>query len=91
VKFNLTAIAQHNHYIKTDFVPCFVEQGKRVSTVDQSTNFLIRARRTLCQPGRQPFQSPVGAGYDRMAQTWFEGIRALQILPGNLIERAQPP
>jgi hypothetical protein len=49
----LTAIAQHNHYIKTDFVPRFVGQGKRVSTVDQSTNFLIPGTTNIV-PTRSP-------------------------------------
>lgn len=73
-------VVQYNDYIRTVLTPHFAGKGKRVSTVDQYANFL--------RPGgglnaidfelyANSWHHPSPEGYDRMAQTWFEGIVAL--------------
>lgn len=76
------AITKYNHYIKDTLVPHFAGLGKRVTTVNQYTN--------LCAPGTTNIDAslfanginhPNGVAYDRMAQTWFLGIQALNLPP----------
>src|SRR5690606_15455336 len=76
------AIVRYNNYIKDTLVPYFAGLGKRVTTVNQYTN--------LCFPGTTTIDAslfanginhPNNIAYDRMAQTWFEGIQALNLPP----------
>jgi lysophospholipase L1-like esterase len=70
------SIVQYNDYIKNTLVPNFSNQGKKISTVDQYSNFLKNGSidATLYSNG---INHPNATGYDRMAQTWFSGIQAL--------------
>ncbi len=74
------ALEEYNTYIRDTLVPSFRARGKRVSTVDQYQNFLKGGKidRTLFSNG---INHPNAAAYERMAQTWFEGIQA--IYPGK--------
>ncbi|MGN6644748.1 MAG: GDSL-type esterase/lipase family protein [Verrucomicrobiota bacterium] len=74
------AIVTYNNYIRNTLVPYFAGQGKYVTTVDQYTN--------LCIPGTlitdtslyaNGINHPNATAYDRMAQTWFEGIQSLTL------------
>lgn len=76
------SLARYNAYIANVLVPYFAGQGKHVTTVNQYTN--------LCVPGttnidRTAFSNginhPNNAAYDRMAETWFNGIKALSLGP----------
>ncbi len=76
------AIVRYDNYIKDTLVPYFAGLGKRVTTVNQYTN--------LCFPGTTTIDAslfanginhPNNIAYDRMAQTWFEGIQALNLPP----------
>jgi len=76
------AIVKYNNYIANSLVPYFAAQGKRVTTVNQYTN--------LCVPGTTNIDAtlfanginhPNAVAYDRMAQTWFAGIQALNLPP----------
>ena len=79
---NCPGIVKYNTYIRTVLVPHFARQGKHVSTVDQYANMLI--------PGTDKIDGthfsnginhPNAVVYDRMAQTWFNGIKALNLTP----------
>jgi autotransporter-associated beta strand protein len=75
-------IVKYNTYIRDVLVPYFAGKGKHVTTVNQYTN--------MCFPGTTNIDGslfanginhPMPAVYDKMAQTWFEGIQALMPLP----------
>ena len=74
------AITLYNNYIANVLVPYFVGQGKYVTTVNQYTN--------MCVPGTTNIDAtlfsngnnhPNYVAYDRMAKTWFDGIKALSL------------
>jgi lysophospholipase L1-like esterase len=74
--FYTDSIVQYNSYIKNTLVPTYANQHKLVTTVDQYSNILTNGQidpSLFCNGINHP--SPVG--YDRMAQTWFEGIQAV--------------
>lgn len=74
------AITKYNNYIANTLVPYFAGQGKFVTSVNQYAN--------LCVPGTTIIDAtlfanginhPNNVAYDRMAQTWFNGIQALSL------------
>ena len=76
------AIVKYNGYIKNILVPHFVAQGKFVSTVDQYTNLLAAGTTNIdASLFANHINHPTATAYDRMAQTWFAGIQALDPLP----------
>ena len=70
------SIVQYNSYIKNTLVPHFVGLGKNVTTVDQYANFGsgTTVDASLYSNG---INHPNATGYGRTAQTWYDGIRAL--------------
>jgi lysophospholipase L1-like esterase len=78
------SVVAYNNYIKNTLVPYYAGQGKHVTTVNQYANFLT--------PGGAIDTSlysniihPNAAGYDRMAATWFAGIKAVVPEPSSLV------
>jgi lysophospholipase L1-like esterase len=79
---NCPGIVKYNSYIRNVLVPYFSAQAKHVTTVNQYTNMLF--------PGTTKIDGwlfsnginhPTAAVYDRMAETWFNGIKALNLPP----------
>ena len=70
------SIIQYNAYIKNTLVPSYKDQGKLVTTVDQYCNMLTGGAidPSLYSNG---INHPTAVGYDRMAQSWFDGIESL--------------
>lgn len=66
-------IVDFNIYIRDTLVPSYKSQGKHVSTVDQYTNMMekdsIDTKRFS-----NGINHPNAEAYERMAQTWFDGI-----------------
>jgi lysophospholipase L1-like esterase len=73
------SIVQYNNYIKNTLVPHYAGLGKNVTTVDQYANFGTgtTVNSSLYSNG---INHPNAAGYDKMAQTWFDGIQSLGTL-----------
>jgi hypothetical protein len=73
-------IVDYNTFIRDTLVPAFQAQGKRVSTVDQYANLLTNGAidPALFSNG---YNHPDNRAYDRMAQTWYDGIHAVLALP----------
>jgi hypothetical protein len=80
-----SSIVQYNAYIKNTLVPYFTGLGKNVTTVDQYSNF---GTGTTVDSGlyANGINHPNAVGYDRMAQTWYDGIQAL----GTIAHTAGP-
>jgi len=77
---NCPGIVKYNAYIRNVLVPQFTAQGKLVTTVDQYTNMLIPGTTTIDGSlFANGINHPLPAVYDRMAETWFEGIQALKL------------
>ena len=74
------AIVDYNTYIRETLVPSFQAQGKRITTVDQYANLLKDGAidPSLFSNG---INHPGSVAYERMAQTWYEGISAFPGLP----------
>jgi lysophospholipase L1-like esterase len=72
----------YNTHIRNSLVPAFQASGKHVSTVDQYTNLLIDGSidPKLFSNG---WNHPNAVAYDRMAQTWFDAIKAIYPRPAN--------
>jgi len=70
------AVVQYNSYIRDTLVPYYYGMGFQVSTVDQYFNFLAAGE---IDPSlySNAINHPSPTGYERMAQTWFDGIEAL--------------
>jgi lysophospholipase L1-like esterase len=71
------AIVYYNNYIKNTLVPSFTAQGRRVSTVDQYSNFLTTGGSIDASLYSNGINHPNATGYNLMAQTWLSGIQAL--------------
>lgn len=71
------SVTAYNDYIKDTLVPSFAGSGYHISTVDQFANFL-NVDQSLNQSLYSNIIHPNAAGYDLMANTWFEGIKATQ-------------
>ena len=88
----MQAIVDYNTYIRETLVPSFQAQGKRITTVDQYANLLKDGviDRSLFSNG---INHPGLVAYERMAQTWYEGIRTLPLAgtgfraPGKLEDK----
>ena len=84
-----SAIAEYNAYIQHTLVPAFAAQGKWVYTVDQYSNFLLNGgpaiNKSLYSNG---WNHPNAAGYDLMAQTWYDGIRAALASTATPLDRS---
>ena len=77
------AIVHYNDYIRNKLVPLFAQRGKRVSTVDHYAIFGDAAKLTVdASLFSNRNNHPNSAAYNRMAQTWLAGIKALG-LPAN--------
>jgi|GEM_PF-1784456 len=76
------SIVQYNNYIKNKLVPIYASLGNHVTTVDQYSNLLTNGTidATLYANG---INHPNGTAYGKMAQTWFNGIEAMNKTPAN--------
>jgi lysophospholipase L1-like esterase len=73
---NTDSVSRYNRFIRETLVPGFAAQRKRVTAVDQYSNFLTPAGKvdaTLYANVAHPNE----AGYNRMAETWFQAIQAI--------------
>ena len=84
------AIVDYNTYIRETLVPSFQAQGRRITTVDQYANLLKDGAidESLFSNG---INHPGPVAYDRMAQTWYEGIRAFPGLPDQYLNPTKQP
>jgi hypothetical protein len=75
-------IVDYNRYIRETLAPDYRAKGKNVTVVDQYVNFLsdpsdlASIDPALISNG---INHPDNVGYDKMAQTWFEAIQALDL------------
>jgi lysophospholipase L1-like esterase len=72
---NTNSVSHYNDYIRNTMVPYFAAQGNHVTTVNQYANFATTGG-TVDASLYAAIAHPNVAGYDRMAETWFQGIRA---------------
>jgi lysophospholipase L1-like esterase len=74
------SIVDYNTYIRDTLVPTYQNAGKHVSTVDQYSNLLTNGSidPALFSNG---INHPNATAYNRMAQTWFDGIQAVHPVP----------
>jgi hypothetical protein len=74
------SIVQYNNYIKNTLVPIYASLGHRVTTVDQYSNLLTGG---TIDPAlyANGINHPNGTAYDKMAQTWFNGIKTMGTKP----------
>lgn len=83
-----SSVINYNNYIRNTLVPHYQSLGKNVTMVDQYVNFLTNPDylgtidQTLFSNG---INHPDRDGYDRMAQTWFNGIQAVVPEPTSLV------
>ena len=74
----------YNTYIRNTLVPYYQGLGKKVTLVDQYAPFLTNPG-DLTSIDQSLFSNginhPTNAGYAKMAQVWFNGIKALGIGP----------
>ena len=75
------SIVQYNSYIRDTLVPYYAGPEKLVSTVDQYSNFLSPNGTIDAGLYANGLNHPNAVGYDRMAETWFDGMRAVIPLP----------
>lgn len=66
-------IVDYNVYIRDTLVPTYESQGKHVSTVDQYTNMMEKDSIDTKRYSNG-INHPNAETYERMAQTWFDGI-----------------
>jgi len=73
-------VIDYNRFIRETLVASYQSYGNRVTTVDQYTNFLANGAidPTLFASGLHPNN----VAYDRMAQTWYNGIQS--VLPSTI-------
>jgi len=74
------SIVDYNTYIRETLVPSYRAQGKHVSTVNQYANLLSNGAidPSLFSNG---INHPNAVAYNRMAQTWYDGIQAVHPVP----------
>ncbi|MBN2292352.1 MAG: hypothetical protein JXM70_08005 [Pirellulales bacterium] len=70
------SVVDYNNYIKDTLVPDYVSAGYNVSTVDQYSNF-VDTNGTINLSLYSNIVHPNAAGYELMADTWFDGIEAI--------------
>jgi lysophospholipase L1-like esterase len=74
------SLVRYNNYIANVLVPCFAGQGKYVTTVNQYTNLCVAGTTNIDSTAfANGINHPNNAAYDRMAQTWFNGLQALPL------------
>jgi hypothetical protein len=77
---NCPGIVKYNAYIRNVLVPFFTVQGKHVTTVDQYSNMLVPGTTNISFAlFSNAINHPNAVVYDRMAETWFKGIMALNL------------
>jgi hypothetical protein len=72
-----SSIVQYNDYIKNTLVTTYANQGRKISTVDQYSNFLTDGGAIDSSLYSNGINHPNATGYDRMAATWYSGLQAL--------------
>jgi lysophospholipase L1-like esterase len=80
-KFN-EALFAYNTYIEQTLVPTYAEKGYMISTVDLYKLFLIDSRDPKSIDATRlsnKINHPTNELYDRMAESWFQGIKTLLI------------
>jgi lysophospholipase L1-like esterase len=87
-KFSQT-IVDYNVYIRDTLVPSYKSQGKRVSTVDQYANLIVKdaIETTRYSNG---INHPNAETYERMAQTWFDGMVLVRPLDNSKSKKPNP-
>ena len=80
------SIVDYNNYIKNTVVPKYQALGKNVTTVDQYTPFLTNPNNPASMDPSLFIPLPDGvhlrpAGNELLAETWFEGIKAVAPVP----------
>lgn len=84
--FNQT-LHDYNVYIRDTLVPTYAGNGKKVTTVDLYTPFLVDPDNygSAIEPGvlSNNINHPDNPHYELMAQEWYEGIQALGLGPDN--------
>lgn len=74
------SITKYNNYIANVLIPYFAGQGKYVTTANQYTNLCVPGTTTIDATAfANGINHPNNAAYDRMAQTWLQGIEALSL------------
>ncbi len=77
-------VVDYNTYIRDTLVPYYQGLGKKVTLVDQYAQFLSNPG-DLTSINQSLFSNginhPTNVGYAKMAQVWFNGIKALGIGP----------
>jgi methionine-rich copper-binding protein CopC len=77
-------VVNYNTYIRNTLVPYYQGLGKKVTLVDQYAQFLTNPG-DLTSIDQSLFSNginhPTNVGYAKMAQVWFNGIKALGIGP----------
>lgn len=71
------SLVDYNTYIRETMVPAYAGQGYNVTTVDQYANMLTPGGTIDAAAFSNGINHPNNPAYDRMAQTWFDGIEAL--------------
>ena len=66
-------IVDYNIYIRDTLVPTYKSQGKHVSTVDQYANMVVKDSIDT-KRFSNGINHPNAEAYERMAQTWFDGM-----------------
>jgi lysophospholipase L1-like esterase len=74
------SVVNYNAYIKNTLVPGYVQQGYHVTTVDQYANF-VGTDGVIRQNLYSNIIHPNGEGYQLVADTWFDGIKAAAHAP----------
>ncbi len=84
----------YNVYIRDTLVPSYVAAGKKVSTVNLYSLFLVNPNdyASAIAPNvlSNGINHPDNTHYDLMAQKWFEGIDALGLGPDNVAPTLVP-
>jgi lysophospholipase L1-like esterase len=79
---NCPGIVKYNSYIRNVLVPYFAAQAKHVTTVNQYTNMLFPGTTNIDGSlFANGINHPNAVVYNRIAQTWFQGIQALSLPP----------
>lgn len=74
------SVEAYNDYVRETLVPTYAKQGYHITTVDQFINF-TKPDGTLDQSLYSNIIHPNAAGYERVAETWFQGIQAVTPVP----------
>lgn len=73
-------IGVYNDFIRNRLVPSYAAQGYFVSSVDQYSNFLNASKTAIdASLYANAINHPNAAGYAKMANTWYDGIRSINL------------